>query len=230
MISWTRWSRWRPTGASLRLCLVLLALDLGFIVLHGTHVRYDVPGSGLWLLSRDQGFPELFQYLKEGAVIWLLVDLVRRHGGALYAAWAAVFAYLLIDDSLRVHERAGEALGSALNLGSRFGIDQRDLGQIIVSALAATVLLGLIWLAFGRDRSSARLLTAQLLVLSAALGFFGVVADSIDAIDLFGVVEDGGEMATVSLMVVAVVDHRRRVSSLDERDEEKYPTAGTPVE
>ncbi|MGI9595868.1 MAG: hypothetical protein ACR2QK_06895 [Acidimicrobiales bacterium] len=203
-------NRWAIGRRSLRLLVVLMAVDACFIVLHSTHVRYDVPGSGLWLISRDRGYPELFQYGKEATIVALLVALAARFRAPLYPAWAAVFTYLLIDDSAEVHETAGEALGEWLGIGTRFGIEQRDLGQILVSGMAGAVLLGSVGLAYLNDRSPARRLSIQLLVLVVGLAFFGIVTDVIDAIDLFGLVEDGGEMFMLTLMLVAVFEHREQ--------------------
>lgn len=208
--------RWDIPGlgpVAARLLLALLAIDGLFVVLHATHVRYDAPGSGLWLLSRDRGFPELFQYAKEAAIVALLGSLAVGGRSLIYGAWAALVVYLLLDDSLEIHETGGDAIAEGLGLGSVAGIEAKDLGQIGVSAVAGLVLLTLIATAHRRDRSmQARELSWRLLVAIGLLAFFGIATDVIDAIDLFGIVEDGGEMVVVSAIVALVVDHRIRVA------------------
>ncbi|MGH1490162.1 MAG: hypothetical protein ACRBK7_12340 [Acidimicrobiales bacterium] len=194
-------------GRALRLLLLLLAIDFVFLVLHAAHVRFDVPGSGLWLISRDRGFPELFQYAKEAAIIVLLLTLGRRWPSAVYAAWALAFTYLLLDDSVEIHETLGEALAERIALGTTLGIEARDLGQVLVSGAVGAVLLVLITAATLRDHTQARRLTFALAPIVVALAFFGVVTDVIDAIDFFGITEDGGEMVTMSAAVAVTFDH-----------------------
>lgn len=194
---------------AIRVLFVILTIDLGFLILHATHVRFDVPDSELWLISRDRGFPELFQYLKEASIVALTVQLFRARGSLVYLAWAVAFTYLLLDDSLEIHETVGDWVAEGLGFGTILGIEARDLGQVLVSASAGAVLLGFAAVATLRDRSPARALSAQLGLIIVALAFFGVVTDVIDAIDLFGIVEDGGEMAAMSFAVGATVNHHR---------------------
>lgn len=191
---------------------IMLATDLVFLAIHAAHVRFDVPGSGLWLISRDRGFPELFQYLKEAAVVALMLRHVRRSASPVYLAWAALFTYLLLDDSLKIHETLGDDLAGRFGFGTAFGIEARDLGQILVSATAGAILFGLVAITAVRDRSPARRLTVRLVAIIAALAFFGVVTDVIDAIDLFGLVEDGGEMIAMSFAVAATLHHRTEIT------------------
>ena len=193
------------------LLLGLLAVDLIFLVIHASHVRFDVPGSGLWLISRDRGYPELYQYVKEAAIIALTIGLLRRKGSPVYPAWALTFLYLLLDDSLKIHETLGEWLAGELGLGTIAGVEGRDLGQVMVSAAAGLVLLGAVVVTTARDRTEAGALSVRLGLVIVALAFFGVVTDVIDAIDLFGLVEDGGEMITMSVAVAVTVDHWRQV-------------------
>lgn len=192
---------------TLRLVVLLVAIDVVFLLLHASHVRFDVPGSGLWLISRDRGFPEIFQYLKEALIVLMLLWLHRQRASLIYLSWALVFSYLLLDDSLRIHETLGDGLVSALGLEAVAGIEAKDLGQVIVSATAGVVLLGFAGLATLRDRSPARGLSILLGFVMVALVFFGVVTDVIDAIDLFGLVEDGGEMVAMSFGVAITAHH-----------------------
>lgn len=194
----------------LQLLIFLVAIDLVFLMLHASHVRFDVPGSGLWLISRDRGFPEIFQYLKTAGAAVVLVRCFAKNRSPVCLAWSVIFTYLLLDDSLEVHETAGEALADSLGLSSPFGIEGRDFGQVLVSAGAGLVVLGLIVWSGRRDRATAAELSVPLMLALVALAFFGIVVDVVDAIDLFGLVEDGGEMITMSIAAVIVAGHRGR--------------------
>lgn len=202
-----RTTRWLD-GVGARVLVALLAVDLVFLAVHATHVRYGVPADGIWSIARDRGVPEWWQYLKLAAVVVVLVDLVRSRPGPLYAVWAAIFAYFLVDDALEVHERAGEWLGDWLDLAPRGDLDPRDIGQVLFAGVIGLVVLGALAVAYRLDGSRARRLTVHLVVALFALGFCGVVADTIDVIDVFGLVEDGGEMVVISVMLALVVHHR----------------------
>ncbi len=195
----------------LRFFLALLAIDMVFLALHASHVRYDRPGSGMWLISRDRGFPEIWQYVKEAAIVALLLTCYRRRRSPVTLAWAVAFAYFLVDDSLEIHETLGDVLAAALDLGTPFGIEGRDVGQILVSGSVGLVLVIAVAVTTMTDRSPDRALTMRLLPVLAAIGFFGVVADVIDVIDVLGLVEDGGEMAAMSAGLAIVADHWRRL-------------------
>lgn len=192
----------------------LILLDVLFVAVHAFHVRYGTPGDGRWLISRDRGYPELYQYVKEATIVVVMVTLAVRYRGLLYGAWAVVFAYFLVDDSAEVHERLGDAVVESLSLDGVLAIDGRDLAQVMVSAAAGLVLLVLVVAAYRRDRSPARGLTGWLAVLVLGLAFFGVVTDVIDAIDVLGITEDGGEMVMMSLMLATVLHHRRSLAEL----------------
>lgn len=197
-------------SGALRLLMILVAIDLLFLVIHASHVRFDVPGSGLWLISRDRGFPEIFQYLKAAGAAAVLVRCFTENRSPVCLAWSVIFTYLLLDDALEVHETAGEALADSLALSSPFGIEGRDFGQVLVSAAAGFVVLTLVVWSGRKDRATAAELSLPLMLALGALAFFGIVADVIDAIDFFGLVEDGGEMIAMSIAAVIVADHHPR--------------------
>lgn len=185
----------------------LLAIDALFLILHVGRVRFDLPAGDRWLISFDRGYAEIFQYLKLLVIVSLLGRLVLDRRMALYLGWSMLFLYFLFDDSLELHERAGDWLADVLGGASIGPIEGRDVGQVLV-ALAVLVVVGGVILAMWPPAGSpdARF-SIGLGALVGLLGFFGVVVDAIDGLDLFSITEDGGEMAVVSLIVayVAVV-------------------------
>ena len=182
----------------------LLIVDTLFLILHVGRVRYSQPSSDLWLISYDRGYAEIFQYLKLATVIVLLVQLALARRVAVYVGWSVLFLYFLLDDSVEIHETAGEWLSNAIGLASVGSVSARDIGQVLVSGIALVILGGAIYLMWPPSGSREERFSIGLGVLVALLGFFGVVVDVIDAIDLFNVVEDGGEMAAMSLIVAYV--------------------------
>lgn len=138
----------------------------------------------------------------------------------MYLALLAVFGFILLDDSLKIHEQLGILLGTRLDLPALGGLHPRDLGEILVWALAGLPLLGAVLATLVRaerdDRRNALLLLAALGLLAS----FAVGADVLHVIfthafghaeGLLAVLEEGGEQFVQSLIVVLVILIRRDV-------------------
>lgn len=180
---------------------LFLAIDLGLIGMH--FLRWGEA----WLLTTDGGWGERWGYMKEAATAVALLIAYRRSKQAIYAAWAAVFVYVLCDDALMIHELGGKALADLFAFTSLFGLRPRDEGELLVSAAAGLLLLGAGWFAFRRSDTAARLHSKVLLWLFAVLVFFGVVVDMAHIILAsagfslrMNVLEDGGELMALSLL------------------------------
>ena len=180
--------------------LPLLAIDLVFI---GGHL---LRWGEAWRLDLDGGWGERWGYVKEAAIAVALLVVYRRSRQPIYAAWAAVFAYVLADDALMLHERGGKALARLFDFQPMFGLRFNDWGELLVSAVAGSLLLAVSWLAFQRSDATARWDSKILLGLFVVLVFFGVVVDMAHiALASAGfhvrmlVLEDGGELLALSL-------------------------------
>ena len=219
-----------------RLLAALMAADAVLILLHVLHSLHDMRvigvdwgadggGDGFLLESRrflideELGYGEIFGYLKSLAIAAALFACYRRARAPAFAALAFTFAVIALDDSLRIHEFFGNLIAKGLALGPAFGLRAQDVGELMVwSALGAVVVSAL---AYGYRRSSAaaRSLASIFLGLLAVLVFFAVVADMLH-IALAGsfrgayrvgtVIEEGGEMLTLSLICAAAVAAARR--------------------
>ena len=84
-----------------------------------------------------------------------------------------------------------------------------NLGELIVTAIAALPLFGFLAFCFLKHADDTdKQFSTGMLVLVAALAFFGVVVDELDVVAPFPIiqtlltlVEDGGEMVVASVMV-----------------------------
>ena len=123
----------RESGAGLFLFL-LLAGDLGFMLLFVLYRRTPLLNSDLFHIGMDRSYPEMFQYLQTFAAALLLLAIARRRRVAAYLAWQPVFFYLLIDDAFQVHERLGGWLVRDLTLTRPLGLRLQDLGELLVTA------------------------------------------------------------------------------------------------
>ena len=194
-------------GAGLLLWL-LLAADGLFIAVH-VWAAEARPSHRLLSIEADNGYPELFQYLKFFWLALLMALLAWRTRALGPLSWSGLFLYLLLDDLLRLHEDGGAALAEAWQLPAFLGLRAKDLGELAVTAAAALILLPAIALAWSRGGPVLRSLSRRLAWLLALLVLVGVGLDLLASAWhptgwprlLLGILEDGGEMVAASLML-----------------------------
>jgi hypothetical protein len=199
-------------GAAARVAALFLMLlligDLAFIGIHFAWTSTSWLDDPLYSLETDRGYAEFFQYAKELWIVVLLLGiwLRTRHWG--FFAWALLFTYLLLDDSLEIHETLGGVIAANLPWDGYLGLRGQDYGELAVSAIAGGSLAVLIGAAYLRASTNFRQVTHHLLMLLMLIVFFGVVVDMLHiAVDMgrrvsigLAVVEDGGEMVAMSLV------------------------------
>ena len=151
--------------------------------------------------GRDGSLPEMFNYVQTALVSVFLILTWRLRGSWACLAWAALFAFVLLDDSLRYHETVGAWLAATLDLGAVAGLRAVDSGELLAWALAGAVLLPLVAAALlrtgGEERGFALLIGAAF----AALVFCGVAVDMLHQFTgwrALTLIEDGGEMLAIA--------------------------------
>lgn len=191
------------------LLVLLLCGDLAFIAIHAANELFRAVPNPLLDLSKDKGYPEVFQYLKFFWIVILLVLTAIKHGSLSMISWILVFAYFLVDDCLRLHEDLGRGLAAHFGFQPRFGLRSKDLGEFCISSGAGVMLaVALVW-AWRRGDRHFRSFSRDMLLLLGLLIFFGVGFDAAHIIldfgwwagFLLGAMEDGGEMVAVSLIL-----------------------------
>jgi hypothetical protein len=195
----------RPARTPFMLLVALIAGDVLFIALHCFQSFLGTPGSELWSIEHDRGFAEMFQYLKYIGIGLALAHLARRTRLAVLLGWIGVFAFLLLDDSMRIHERFGLGMVAWVHIPDVGGLRGRDVGELIFAVLAISIVAPVLALGYVRGSSSARQISADLFVLLAVLVTCAVGGDAIHRVlsgtvinIVAGVMEDGGEMLALS--------------------------------
>lgn len=202
-------------GATFTFLLLLLAVDLIFMLIHAIHAWTPWMGGAHFSLESESGMAAQYQYIKQ---VWLAacvgLALIQTRN-MVFFGWALIFAFLLLDDLLMIHERLGRLIAGSLALPALWGLRPNDLGEVAVAGAIGCAVVGFVVLAFRRGGDEARHLSADLLCLLVALAVFGVFFDVLHTIayfrapalaQAFSMIEDGGEMLVVSLITAYVFD------------------------
>lgn len=194
--------------------LAYMAIHLGFLYAPGMRGRH-------YSLETDGGLAEFYQYVKQ---LWIALCLAiaflrRRH--LVLLAWSGFFAFLMLDDALQLHERAGLWLGRRLSLPAVAGLRPDDLGELMVAGAVGASLLLVLAAAWWREREPTWRFSRVLLILTVALGVCGVILDTFHVIAYFrapaisdplAFLEDGGELLIVSVLTAYAMDLAVRTS------------------
>ncbi len=202
----------RLSGVSLLSLLVLF--DLTFIIVHIwlrsrglLDARFDV--------TRDGSIPEWFNYAKWAVSALACAYCFWRRREPLYLTWAVLFAYFLLDDATQIHERLGNRLVIAFDLGPALALRAVDFGELIAVTGAGIALFGAMAIAYRVADTESKDFTHRQLPWLGLLIFFGVVVDmvhiQIQALAsprltfLAAILEDGGEMIAASFLTAISV-------------------------
>jgi hypothetical protein len=177
----------------------------------------------------DSGAAEVFQFCKEGWSGALFVALAIRRQEPRYVAWAALSFWLLLDDSLLIHERLGHEVAVSLGIIS-LGYPAQELGELLVMSVMGAVVVSVIGAIYYTAPQATRAVFRTCVRLVALLLVFGVGVDyahgPIDrALHLPGrlmvLLEEGGEMFAMSLLCGYVFREAaaREAEEMGEREE-----------
>lgn len=162
-------------GLLLTLDALILAAFFAALTMVSRGTMDDVPF--MLRIGSEGSLPEIVGWSK-----WLIVALCLRavwrlREDALARALSWVFAIVLADDLLQLHEMAGDALEDALGLGSQMGLAGDDLGEVVAWALIGIVVTTLLVRGFRRARRNELPLGIAVTLALAALIFCEIGLD-----------------------------------------------------
>ncbi len=202
--------------------IALLVVDAMLIsgdLLRHAGVLHDVR----FAVTAERGFGEWFQYLKAGTIALLLIRARRTIPVAWW--WAGLFVYLLLDDAFAVHEAFGRFIAGVVTLPAVGAVRPSQLGELLLFAAVGLVFAGALAALVRRGDAASRTLTLKLGLPFAALVFFGVFVDVVHSFladpsyrYAVGVIEDGGEMLAMSVLVAVAYSLR----PIDRRSANRY--------
>lgn len=188
---------------------LLILADLAFIVVHILHsyTSLSLLRSSLFSIESERAYAEIFQHVKEFWIVILLILLAMRRANFLYLSWSLLFSYILLDDSVEIHERLGAFLAHFFSFQPQFYLRAQDFGELIVFFFFGTMLFGLIAITHYLSDFADRRISKCLFNRVALLLFLGVIVDAVDIIvrhtlatSVLGMIEDGGEMLVMSVI------------------------------
>ncbi len=216
---------------SVLVLLSLLGFDLLFIVLYLVHdVAKHLDGyDGLALSYRfdlgvEFGIPEIFNYFQIAVLCYFLMSVYRLTHAKIYLAWGVSYLFVFLDDSLAIHEALGRALAGDVASAASAGFRSQDVGELFAFGLFGIVIGSLLVIGFVRSDSYHRRIGIMVGGLFGLLVFFGVVVDALHRLAASGdrmlemamrIVEDGGEMVSISSSCAFAFFLRRKFRSAD---------------
>jgi len=193
--------------------VLLVTIDLTLILIHiGTGASFEkIPA--LLNISLDYSIGEFFNYAKWVTIIGILWVVSRRVGNPALLACASLFAVMLADDSLQIHERFGELAVSAGQIGDASWATGQTLAEIAVWGALAGLLLPVILFGLWKSTREQWLPAFRFLGLIALFAVFGGLVDALHqpveqlpfGVQLVDLIEDGGEMIVASIIVAHAV-------------------------
>jgi hypothetical protein len=195
---------------STKFLFLLLIADLAFILLHGVYMVHFV-SNPLFSIEKDLGYAEVYQYIKEFWIVVLLFITAIKRSHIIYFAWSLLFMYLLLDDSLQIHENFGRYLVNYFDFHAMFYLRAQDFGELSVSMLFGFLLFTFIGISYLFSDHIAKQISKHLFILVMSVAFFGVLVDMLHIAipwgkSIWGLIEDGGEMLIMSIIVWYVFD------------------------
>jgi hypothetical protein len=185
----------------------LLATDLALIAANILHDR-AVLADERFTLGHERGCGEMFEYAKLAATATLLAWFGVRWRSLAGFFWAALFAYLVIDNAFAVHEWMGVVIAGRVPLPRIGTVRPVDFGELIffaaIGGIAGLAIAAILRFASSPARPLTWLLGAGLLVLA----LFGVGVDLVHRMvrrtwlePTVAVVEEGGELVVSSVLL-----------------------------
>lgn len=197
--------------------LFLLALDAVHILLHSIGwLRHRPVVPRLVDLGQDWSLPTVYTYATWAITIALLTVCWQRTRTPVFTSLAAVFAVLLADDALQLHEKLGYAALVRWKLPALPGLRQQDTGELVVFAVMGVIVVGLLAVGMLWTSPARRSVGWWFIGCLVALAVVGVIFDMAHIAVLktlpmgrlrtllgflVGVAEDGGQLMVASVIL-----------------------------
>lgn len=192
----------------LAIAIILVSLDAALIssdLLRHAGLLHDIR----FAVTTERGYGEWVQYVKAGAVALLLIT--ARRNSPVGFVWAGLFAFIMLDDAFAVHESFGRFAAPVLGLPAIGSLRPEQVGELLFYVVIGLVFITALAALLRGNDPAGRSLSVAVALPFTLLVFFGVVMDMLHSLArdspyryATGVIEDGGEMVAMSLLVALV--------------------------
>lgn len=187
---------------------VLLALDVTLIVLDLVNFYRPFENSKMFQIETNDSYAEDFQNVKWLIMIVCVLIIALFKTNWRYLTWVLVFIFLFLEDVFRIHHGLADFFYHTL----RMGAGQRS-GKII--ELFAALVLGVVFLApvvwaYKNGDALFRKHSKAMAILLVLFLFCAIILDQVHRLAVVnfnwkynvfvGILEDGGELITESLL------------------------------
>ena len=165
-------------------------------------------------IHRDGSAPEFYQYLKLGWAMMTLGLIAWTARTLRPLVWVPVVGFLMATDAARLHERLGWAWAKRWDLPAMGGLQGGDVGEVLVASLVIVPAIVLLAAQWPRQKPHHRRFHLTVVAFMVLLGCFGVGLDIAHSLTrsanptlamVLDVIEDGGEMLTISALLAYLV-------------------------
>jgi hypothetical protein len=187
---------------------LLVSVDFVFIIIHCLNMYGIIGRNPLFFIGNEEGYSDVFQYIKEFWIFILLGVLFIKNRGFMIFIWLMFFLYILLDDSLTIHETVGEWLANYFQIQPRYNLRPVDFGELIVSFCVGSSFMIFLILGYLKSNQTLKKISIHIFILLLLLIFFGVFVDIIHIYfndnHKLGLIEDGGEMLVISIITAYI--------------------------
>lgn len=178
--------------------LVIDLLFIGIFVFHGIQqVISENPAQfpHMWSLAADYSIPEFFGYAKLALSAWFLFVVYQKTSQRIWWSWSIVFALLLADDMLQLHEYGGEWVADFIPFASIGGIETHHIGELILYAVLAMAALVILFIGLLDTPANTAARSGFFLVVVLGLVACGVGVDLLTSTSYFHDTDGGDAVA-----------------------------------
>ncbi len=203
--------------------IFILSFDIALLILHLINTFMLNFPNNFFHLEEDRSISEYFQYLKYAGILILLSLLIFKTKYLHYFSLVIFFAFVLLDDSMQIHEKFGEYFNSMINSETNVLSHAKYLGEVFGFLSIGLLVMIPLFISYINGNQIFKQFFINIFFLISILVFFAVVLDffhpvlinDTQASFILSFLEESGELFSVSLIFYITFSHFMTLTSED---------------